>query len=236
MSEQNTARYLKYAIGEIVLVVIGILIALQINNWNEDKKSRSYEVTMLVELNKAMTEDIEKLNSIIPYFKKVKNSYVELTRVKNGKEIPKDSLYKVLGLVGRYGYVLTFNKGPYESLKSNGLDKISDIETRNRISALYGDEIPNAELWVNEVLRAELYNRSEHMDSMFSPKYIVDDNKIESKLILSNIPEALNTKTMEKLISTSWPINGILRQFTRIRDYMLKTKDRIKQNINNLDD
>jgi hypothetical protein len=37
--ENKTSKYFKYAIGEIVLVVIGILIALQINNWNENKKS-----------------------------------------------------------------------------------------------------------------------------------------------------------------------------------------------------
>jgi hypothetical protein len=36
--EGNTTKYLKYAIGEIVLVVIGILIALSINNWNEKRK------------------------------------------------------------------------------------------------------------------------------------------------------------------------------------------------------
>ena len=36
----SAGTYLKYAIGEIVLVVIGILIALQINNWNEAKKQR----------------------------------------------------------------------------------------------------------------------------------------------------------------------------------------------------
>ena len=38
MEENKTGKYLKYAIGEIVLVVIGILIALQINNWNEERK------------------------------------------------------------------------------------------------------------------------------------------------------------------------------------------------------
>ena len=46
MEQNKTSRYLKYAIGEIILVVIGILIALQINNWNELRKS-----------------NIEKLNS-----------------------------------------------------------------------------------------------------------------------------------------------------------------------------
>jgi len=38
LSESKFSQYLIYAIGEIVLVVIGILIALQINNWNEEKK------------------------------------------------------------------------------------------------------------------------------------------------------------------------------------------------------
>ena len=38
LSEGKTSKYLKYAVGEIVLVVIGILIALQINNWNEHRK------------------------------------------------------------------------------------------------------------------------------------------------------------------------------------------------------
>ena len=36
--ENKTGKYFKYALGEIILVVIGILIALQINNWNEDRK------------------------------------------------------------------------------------------------------------------------------------------------------------------------------------------------------
>ncbi len=45
--ENKTGKYLKYAIGEIVLVVIRILIALQINNWNVAQKNRS-EVTRLL--------------------------------------------------------------------------------------------------------------------------------------------------------------------------------------------
>ena len=43
MEQNKTARYFKYAIGEIILVVIGILIALQINNWNEARKSKVSE-------------------------------------------------------------------------------------------------------------------------------------------------------------------------------------------------
>ena len=43
METGKTVKYFKYAIGEIVLVVIGILIALQINNWNENRKNRQAE-------------------------------------------------------------------------------------------------------------------------------------------------------------------------------------------------
>ena len=45
--ENKTGKYFKYAIGEIVLVVIGILIALQINNWNERRKTSEKELIIL---------------------------------------------------------------------------------------------------------------------------------------------------------------------------------------------
>jgi len=40
MEKNKTGKYLKYAIGEIILVVIGILIALQINNWNQNQQQK----------------------------------------------------------------------------------------------------------------------------------------------------------------------------------------------------
>ena len=55
MEKNKTGKYLKYAIGEIVLVVIGILIALQINNWNENRKlenrRQEYYSQLLDDLN-----------------------------------------------------------------------------------------------------------------------------------------------------------------------------------------
>ena len=47
MEKNKTGKYLKYAIGEIVLVVIGILIALSINNWNDERKMRIVELDIL---------------------------------------------------------------------------------------------------------------------------------------------------------------------------------------------
>ena len=52
MEKNKTGKYFKYAIGEIVLVVIGILIALQINNWNEDRKVKKTRNTDLHRIKK----------------------------------------------------------------------------------------------------------------------------------------------------------------------------------------
>ncbi len=50
--ENKTGKYFKYAIGEIILVVIGILIALQINNWNEKRKDVAKEQLILKQLQR----------------------------------------------------------------------------------------------------------------------------------------------------------------------------------------
>lgn len=60
MEQNKTSSYLKYAIGEIVLVVIGILIALQINNWNENRKDRANESVYLKELLKDFEINLQK--------------------------------------------------------------------------------------------------------------------------------------------------------------------------------
>ena len=59
--ENNTGKYFKYAIGEIVLVVIGILIALQINNWNETNKKHTVSVKYLENLKKEVALNESKI-------------------------------------------------------------------------------------------------------------------------------------------------------------------------------
>ncbi|WP_156115531.1 DUF6090 family protein [Psychroserpens sp. Hel_I_66] len=63
MEQNKTGRYFKYAIGEIILVVIGILIALQINNWNENRKINYQEFVYLQDLKNDVTFDIKTLNA-----------------------------------------------------------------------------------------------------------------------------------------------------------------------------
>ena len=66
MADDNRPlKYARYAIGEIVLVVIGILIALQINTWNEERIEKRKEQSVLKSLHKTFTENLDNLNFII---------------------------------------------------------------------------------------------------------------------------------------------------------------------------
>jgi len=72
--ENKNSKYIKYAIGEIVLVVIGILIALQINNWNESRKERQQEKAILYQLNIDFQSNLKQLDQKIVLKKEAVNS------------------------------------------------------------------------------------------------------------------------------------------------------------------
>jgi len=76
--ENKSGKYLKYAIGEIILVVIGILIALSINNWNEDRNKKKELLNIYEIVAEDLKNDIDEVNNILaqkkerePYFQKI---------------------------------------------------------------------------------------------------------------------------------------------------------------------
>lgn len=79
-SNNSKRKYLKYAIGEIVLVVIGILIALQINNWNELRKTKNSVVAILKEVQHDLIIDIQKSDELIAYYK-IRDSIIQRVQV-----------------------------------------------------------------------------------------------------------------------------------------------------------
>ncbi|BAO56771.1 DUF6090 family protein [Nonlabens marinus] len=97
LKEGKTTRYFKYAIGEIVLVVIGILIALSINNWNEERKARAIEQKILVELQIQFKDNLVQLENKI-YQRKIiiKNSNRALELMDNKTIVAMDTLTTIL--------------------------------------------------------------------------------------------------------------------------------------------
>ena len=81
LMENKTGKYFKYAIGEILLVVIGILIAVTINNWNNKQRIHSEEIVTLQKLIEDLKSDNERFSNNIEFYTKY---HIEL---KNAKEI-----------------------------------------------------------------------------------------------------------------------------------------------------
>lgn len=120
LSEGKFSKYLLYAIGEIVLVVIGILIALQINNWNEDRKARIQEFEILANLRTDLQADLKELAYQISFKTEMASEYRNcldiLAERKTGsiEELKRDlrSILQVGGLV--------LNKTTFNNLETTG--------------------------------------------------------------------------------------------------------------------
>jgi hypothetical protein len=228
MAQNKTSKYFKYAFGEIILVVIGILIALQISNWNEQKKIRFYELTMLQEVKDALDIDHKNLNNRIDYLEKVSHSFHSLAIIKNNSESSTDSLMTHLKTISEYGYVFNINSSPYDAIKSGGLDKISNASIRHQLSNLYGFEIPQTESWINEVLRVELFNRNDLFENLFYMKAIPNNGRVEREIVIKDSNTIYNNPEFDKLLNSSWPLNATINRLESISAKMTE----LKANIN----
>lgn len=136
MSQNQTSRYLKYAIGEIILVVIGILIALQINNWNESRKARLQEITLLENIKEDITRDTLDMTFNINYNKRFLKAESQLLNFLQGNaEQPKDSINyaDALGLP----MFSVFHKSTFNNLQNNEIGLISNNQLHKDISRFY---------------------------------------------------------------------------------------------------
>ena len=133
LSEGKTTKYFKYAIGEIILVVIGILIALQINNWNEDKSQKD-------ELKKALAQILNDLKQdkvqLTGFQKSDTKRFNYLTKLAN-KEYNTVGLDSVFLILDNYFYFYKSNNS-YSGLKSSGLfASMANHELKNDITSYY---------------------------------------------------------------------------------------------------
>jgi hypothetical protein len=123
LKEGKTSKYLKYAIGEIILVVIGILIALQINNWNENRKiiiEQKLLVTQLLEDAKADSiffrgrlDGIVMVDTVLTYIDELnqnsgKTTFNTLSINGTGRILPFSAMQFISAIMN--DYTETFNK------------------------------------------------------------------------------------------------------------------------------
>ncbi len=129
LSENKFSKYLIYAIGEIILVVIGILIALGINNWNENRKTDIRVKDSLVALKNDLSQDTLLIKKRLPFINEQFNLNESLrARVADSKATV-DTLIQIMRFEFNPNWVvqITYNTNTYSSLIQTGLlENLSD--------------------------------------------------------------------------------------------------------------
>ena len=140
--------YLAYAVGEILLIVIGILIAVQIGDWKERGKLRAYEISILREISSALDLDRELIErALLPRLERKEASIEKaLILVSEGAEFSSESFSQLNGMWTDFSY--GFNSGPYEALKSAGFERISNELLRRLIINAYASEFPRVQVFI----------------------------------------------------------------------------------------
>jgi len=137
--ENKTSKYLKYAVGEIVLVVIGILIALQINNWNEERKNHLLEADYYFKLLEDVEQDfLEIYNQIDVNQIRIDSSNKFISLLQRPHFSQQEVISAMLGSVSKTTFTFQPSKAAFEDLKSSGnLGLLRDLNIKNKLIAYY---------------------------------------------------------------------------------------------------
>ena len=115
---------------------MGILIALTVSDWNEQRKSRGEEAAILQGIKSSLLSDHKELSSNLETVKNATVKIAALCDILKNKPEYDESHDALFGAA--YGlYITILNTAPYEALKSQGLDRISTIELRSKIIELF---------------------------------------------------------------------------------------------------
>ncbi len=137
LSENKFSKYLLYAIGEIILVVIGILIALQINTWNEQQKNRALELKLLLEIKKSLVADYaDTKENIVIHKNGVQDLNKAIDALAGQSEVNIDTISAQLA-VGMLPSRFVYSTSAFETVKSKGVNIISNDSIRDQIIDLY---------------------------------------------------------------------------------------------------
>ncbi len=165
VGEGKTGKYLKYAIGEITLVVLGILIALQINNWNQNRQLEKEELKILRSLQESIKINIDEFNQTFDAQVRRNRSSQEVFFTDVSKQPLKylDTLLRT----NITNHTFDPSTGIYNSMINSGkIELISNDSLKNKISRLY-DRVKDYQESEDEVTE---YTK-EHMEKSFINTY-----------------------------------------------------------------
>jgi type II secretory pathway pseudopilin PulG len=139
MSENKTGKYLKYAIGEIVLVVIGILIAIQLNEWRRDSSNNNQKQVVLKALQLEFQANLEQVDKVLLYIGKSPEIYPHvLEMIKNHEE--NYTMEDISNAIKNLSYTWSFNPNNGALRSAISSSQIHLLENNRLIELLFSWE------------------------------------------------------------------------------------------------
>jgi hypothetical protein len=248
MSENKTGKYLKYAIGEIVLVMIGILLALQVNNWNEGRKDRMKEQVLLKQLKEDYQANLIQLEEKMATRDKILISAVHLLKAFDQPDgVIRDSLVKDLAN--------TFHDPTYDPIqndltnsdnliliRNNRLKRLlsnwsSDVVGVREIEATWSNSVNGefdlilSELGLGRDVSNSFMNDSQHL-------WLLDHNEESYKIEIGTsklgapLNEILSSRKLEGILGSAITLNKAANlQSEALRLRILEILDLIKSEL-----
>jgi hypothetical protein len=226
LMENKTEKYLKYAIGEIILVVIGILIALSINNWNEGRKDKLKEQTILVQLKEEYNANLQQLDTKMQLRKKIVLSGLILLRYMNAPElVQRDSVMFHLSNVIfdptfdpiqndliSSGNIRLIRKEKLRRLLSNWSSDVVAVQEQEQVNQMHVHEIM-LPLFNNIGISRDVLNVLwGNLDDSF---WLLDDNTDNFDLVLRpsfnkiRAKDILTNKKLEGVVANAISYNNV---------------------------
>lgn len=243
LSEGKTGKYLKYAIGEIVLVVIGILIALQINNWNELRKTNINQEKYLKLLE---VESLNNLKEVNRYKDLVTDMHSSQLTVLNLIDSSHDTLSEsylsknFINIIGNT-YSFDYENSTLSELKNSGeLKNVSNDSLRKYLTALEPlvvktkqaeQEVENSFIEVTEFLKTRISYRKLLIESETETYFGIAKSTKSRK---SNMPILENEELENRLLTYTLSTGNLIENhYPKLENHLKKIIDIIEKELEN---
>ena len=194
LSDNRFSKYLLYAFGEIALIVVGIMIAVQINNWNERRISAQKEIVFLEEIHQDLIGDLEnqiepciaRYTSATEFFDSLQADY-EGSSLADSDDSARSKYFRII-----IPWYLTLNTAAFDNLVSNGSDLITNDALRRDISSIYGYEykvLDKYHTYTEQWFRTDILPLLSDNVNMFEPlteselRFLQEDIRMKTRLV-----------------------------------------------------
>ena len=225
LTEYRFSKYLLYAVGEIVLVVIGILIAIQIDGLNEARKLKRVEIDSLSEILTGLLDTLEEVQVALEQDRRYREcNYKILDYLDNHK--PYDETLDNCFGVYYWSPTVQLTTSAYDQLKLRGLEIISNNSLRKDLTEMFDTRFDvlksEVELWDSQLLMSTLYPlHTKHFRKYFPPTWEIYDDEFARPV---NYEGLLDNEQFK----------NVLAEIISLRNWSVKTNEVLEEELQSL--